>query len=323
MSGERIPVLVDCDPGIDDAAALLYLLGHERVDVVGITTVFGNNTAPVCAVNALRILELVGRADIPVAIGAEAPLDGTLDFVSTSVHGEDGLGDAGLPPLRGARPVEEDAVALIDRLSREHEGRLQLLAVAPLTNLAHALDRLPGVEERVARVVIMGGAADAPGNVTPAGEANIIHDPEAAQRVVAAGWETVLVPLDVTMRDLMTEAHLDRLRAEGGEVARFIADASEFYFDFYLEDSYDVRCAAQHDALAAGVLTGDVVPVSAPRLPVEVDCSDGPGRGKTWVDTRQRYRGFRGAPEGNCTVVLETDGRFAELLVDRLVRFRI
>jgi len=314
----RTPVVVDCDPGVDDAAALLYLLAHDGVDVVGITTVFGNNTAAVCAVNALRILELVGRTDIPVAVGAEAPVVGPAPELALEVHGVDGLGDAGLPPLGDARPVEESAVELIDRLSHEHAGRLRILAVAPLTNLADALERVPGLVDRVADVVIMGGAADAPGNMTVAGEANVLHDPEAAQAVISAPWETTLVPLDVTMRDVMVEDHLARLRASGSRAAAFIADASEHYFDFYYADAFDMRAAAQHDALAAGVLTGDVVPLSAPVLQVTVDCTDGAARGKTWCDTRQRYRDYTRGPAGNCRVVLETDGRFSDLLTERL-----
>src|SRR5690606_30121210 len=122
------------------------------------------------------------------------------------------------------------AVGMIDELSRQHDGRLRILALAPLTNLAQALDAMPALVTRGAGVVIMGGAADAPGNQSPAAEANIIHDPEAAQRVLTAGWPTVLVPLDVTMTEIITEDHRARLLAAGNPVADFVAATTDFYF---------------------------------------------------------------------------------------------
>lgn len=317
-TNRKTPVLVDCDTGIDDAMALLYLLAHDDIELVGVTTVFGNNTARQCAINSLRVLELVGRTDIPVAVGAEKPLVGEVTYLATHVHGTDGLGDAGLPLDVATEPVSETAVELIDRLSGEHDGELRILAIGPLTNLAHALDEVDGLTGRVRDVVIMGGAADAPGNQSPAAEANIIHDPEGAEVVISAEWETTLVPLDVTMREVLTDDHRSRLEADGSPEALFVAAATEFYFAAYGVESYGHRSSPCHDALAAGVLTGDVVPVTAPVIGVEVDCTDGPGRGATICDTRARYRGFTGVEGGNCRVVLETDGSFAEVLVAAL-----
>jgi len=317
-SSRRTPVLVDCDTGIDDAMALLYLLAHEDVELVGITTVFGNNTAHQCAINSLRVLELAGRTDVPVAIGTENPLVGEVTYLATHVHGKDGLGDAGLPTEVKTQPVTKMAVELIDEMSRRYKGELRILAVGPLTNLAHALDQLPGLTSRVRDVVIMGGAADAPGNQSPAAEANIIHDPEAAQRVITAEWETTLVPLDVTMREILTEAHRDALLATGLPIPTFVAAATEFYMRGYGMESYGTFSSPCHDALAAGVLTGEVQPRLAPIVPVEVDTSFGPSRGATICDTRTRYRNFTGVTGGNCRVVLETDGSFPDVLVRRL-----
>lgn len=316
----KTPVLVDCDTGIDDAMALLYLLAHDEVELVGVTTVFGNNTAQRCAINSLRVLELVGRTDIPVAVGAERPLVGEVTYLATHVHGSDGLGDAGMPVDITTQPTAESAVELIDRLSAEHAGELRVLAIGPLTNLAHALDQVDGLPDRVRDVVIMGGAADAPGNQSPAAEANIIHDPEAAEVVISADWETTLVPLDVTMREVLTDDHRATLEADGSPEALFVSAATEFYFAAYGTQSYGRRSSPCHDALAAGVLTGDVVPVTAPVIGVVVDCTDGPGRGATICDTRTRYRGFTGIEGGNCRVVLETDGTFPEVLVAALTR---
>jgi inosine-uridine nucleoside N-ribohydrolase len=318
MSARRTPVLVDCDTGIDDAMALLYLLAHDAVELVAITTVFGNNTAGQCAINSLRVLELAGRSDVPVAIGSESPLVGEVTYLATHVHGEDGLGDAGLPTSVKTQPVARTAVELIDEMSRRYAGELRILAVGPLTNLAHALDQLPGLTDRVRDVVIMGGAADAPGNQSPAAEANIIHDPEAAQRVIAAAWETTLVPLDVTMREVLTEAHRHALLATGKPIPAFVAAITEFYMRGYGMESYGTLSSPCHDALAAGVLTGEVQPRLAPVVPVEVDTSFGPSRGATICDTRTRYRNFTGITGGNCRVVLETDGTFPDRLVERL-----
>lgn len=318
MSDATTPVLVDCDTGIDDAMALLYLLASPQIEVVAITSVFGNNTAARCAHNTLRVLELVGRGDIPVAVGAEGPLVGPLTYLATHVHGTDGLGDAGLSTTTVAQPSSLTAVELLLQTARHHAGALRILALGPLTNLAHALEAAPELAGLVADVVIMGGAADAPGNQTPAAEANIVHDPEAAAAVLGAGWPTTLVPLDVTMTEIVTEAHVAALVAADTPVTRFVASASEFYFDHYGFSSYGRRCSPCHDAVAAAVLVGDVVPTSFPLVDVQVDCTDGPGRGATICDTRGRYRGFVGTPQGRTRVALRTDGTFPDLMVDRL-----
>lgn len=315
---ERTPVLVDCDTGVDDAMALLYLLHRDDIEVVGITSVFGNNTAAQCAHNSLRVLELVGREDIPVAVGAENPLVGEVTYLATHVHGDDGLGDSGLPMEVSTALSPLTAVELIDELSERHRGRLRMLAVGPLTNVAHALDAIPDLTDRVTDIVIMGGAADVAGNQSAAAEANIIHDPEAAQRVLTAPWSTTLVPLDVTMTEIVTEEHRARLIAADTPVTRFVAATTDFYFGGYGFESYGRRCSPCHDALAAGILTGEMVPTVFPLLHIEVDCSDSPGRGATIVDTRGRYRGFPDQDGATCRVALVTDGSFADKLVAAL-----
>jgi purine nucleosidase len=318
MTTTRTPVVMDCDTGVDDAMALLYLLSRPDIDLVGVTTVFGNNQAGQSAVNTLRILELVGRADIPVAVGAENPLVGDVTYLATHVHGPQGLGDVVFTDEVATAPVAESAVALIDRLSRAHAGSLRLLATGPLTNIAHLLAQVPDVVERVADVVIMGGAADAPGNQTPAAEANIVHDPEAAQAVITASWATTLVPLDVTMTEILTEQHRAELAASDNPAARLIAQITDFYFGEFGEDSFGYRCSPCHDALAAAILTGEVVPEVFPQIDVQVDCTDGPGRGATICDTRSQYRHWDPMPGGNCRVALVTDGTFPDKLVRAL-----
>ncbi|HQZ35893.1 MAG TPA: nucleoside hydrolase [Ilumatobacteraceae bacterium] len=319
VTAGRTTVLVDCDTGIDDAMALLYLLACDHIEIVGITSVFGNNTAQRCAHNTLRVLTLAGRTDIPVAVGAEMPLVGEVTYLATHVHGTDGLGDAGLPDDVAVELCTSTAVELISAAARQYPGALRILALGPLTNLAMALRADPALTGLVADVVIMGGAADAPGNQTPAAEANIVHDPEAAAEVLGAAWATTLVPLDVTMTEIVTEQHVARMVAAGTPVATFVAAISQFYFDHYGVSSYGRRCSPCHDAVAAAVLTGDVVPTVFPRIDVVVDCTDGPGRGATICDTRARYRGFHGVPEGRCRVALATAGTFSDQLVARLI----
>lgn len=314
------PVLVDCDTGIDDAIALLYLLSSEQADVRAITTVFGNISAATAATNCLRILELVGRPDIPVALGAEVPILGYTPKLAPYVHGDDGLGNTGLPQPKGSVVPESAAQTIVDA-AHASPGELHIIATGPLTNLATALALDPGLVDLVAHVTIMGGAAEVPGNETAAGEANILHDPEGAQRVLDAGWSTTLVPLDVTMKELITEAHRTRLAAAGNPIADLVAAITDFYFDFFALDSFTERCSPVHDALAAAIALGDVVPLLAPVVPVVVDCSSGPSRGLTLCDTRGRYRGFPPVEGATCAVVLQTDGTFADALIDRFVQW--
>ncbi|MDR2564471.1 MAG: nucleoside hydrolase [Bifidobacteriaceae bacterium] len=317
MNGPTKRVLVDCDTGIDDAMAILYLLGTPGVDVVALTTVFGNISAATAAANCLRLLELTGRTDIPVSIGAERTVTGETPVLAPHVHGEDGAGNTALPAPT-VQPSELTAAEQIARQARRHAGELTLLAVGPLTNLAAALASEPKLDQLVRRVVVMGGAAEVAGNQTAAAEANILHDPEAASAVLNARWDCVLVPLDVTMRELLTEEHRARLEKAATPVSSLVARITDHYFDYFKAESFDRRCSPCHDALAAAIAVGDYQPTLAPRVPVEVECGAGPARGATICDTRSRYRGFAGAPAGRTQVVLRTPGVFADQLVDRL-----
>ncbi|HEY5834882.1 nucleoside hydrolase [Streptomyces sp.] len=312
-------LLVDCDTGVDDALALLYLLADPDVDIRGITTVFGNTTSATAAKNTLRVLELAGRTDIPVAVGASATLLGHQVATSSHVHGDDGLGGTGLPEPVTA-PTTEPAAQLMVRLARENPGELHILATAPLTNLATALLLEPGLPALVKHVTVMGGAIGVPGNVTPVAEANVYHDPEAARAVLAAGWPVTLVPLDVTMDELLTEELAGELARHGGRTTSFAASVLRHYLDFYERNVFGVRAAACHDPLAAAIAVGDVVPVLAPVVPVDVETGHGPARGMVVADLRGRYRGYPARPDAAVRVVLETPRTFARQLVDRLCR---
>lgn len=333
-------LLVDCDTGIDDALALLYLLGDPAVELCGITTVFGNTTAAGAARNSLRVLDVAGRrASVPVVAGSELTLLGLEPERAAHVHGDDGLGGlarrtvsglgeagsevatrcadgsaaSGGPPCAAA----EHAAVFVNRVTKERPGEVHLLATGPLTNLALALALDPGLVERVASVTIMGGAVHAPGNVTSRAEANIHKDPEAARRVLSAPWPVTLVPLDATMGEVLTEDHRRDLLGSGTATGMFAAEILDQYFDFYVS-VYGRRAAACHDPLAAAIATGAVRPTSQMTVAVEVDSGYGPARGATLCDTRGRYNDHPVATTARCTVVLETDGTFPDRLAARL-----
>jgi inosine-uridine nucleoside N-ribohydrolase len=295
-------ILLDCDPGHDDAIALLLALASPEVELLGVTTAAGNQTLEKTTANALRVLELAGRGEIPVAAGADRPLLRE-PFVATYVHGETGLDGPDLPPPEG-RPVEEHAV---DFLAERVKGST-LVATGPLTNVALLLALRP--EARPARLVLMGGAI-AEGNVTPAAEFNIWADPEAASRVFASGLDVTMVGLDVTHRALLTPAHAERLRGTG-RVGRVVAELLDFYGVFHRE-VYGFDGAPIHDAVAlAHAFRPDLLELE--RLNVEIDCESSLCRGRTVVDL---WRRSGREPNAHVAVGIDSEA-FLGLLLERL-----
>lgn len=313
------PFYLDCDTGIDDALALAYLLASPLSDVVGIGTVSGNVSAAAGARNTLDLLALAGSADVPVAVGAHDPLVGSFAGGAPWVHGENGIGEVSLAPS-GASLAEESAAEMLVRLARSHAGSLRVLAIGPLTNIAEALRLEPSLPSLVESVTVMGGAALAPGNITPVAEANIWHDPEAAALVLAAEWDVTLVPLDVTMASVLEDPHRQALLASSSPVAQVLGEMLGYYFRFY-EDIYRRPCSAMHDPLAAALAVGAVKPALAPVVRAAVDTSDGPGRGQTVCDLRGLYAGYPPVKGARCRVVLALEEDFAPHLVETLLGF--
>ena len=309
--------LLDCDTGIDDALALGYLLADNADALVAVTTVFGNVSVGQATQNTLDLLAVAGHADIPVHVGAASSLDGVFSGSAHRVHGANGFGGVELE----RSPVDasaESAPAAIVRLAHEHAGRLVIIAVGPLTNLAIALSLDPSIAELIDEVVIMGGAVLHPGNATPVGEANIWHDPEAAQRVLGSNLRVVLVPLDATMRQRLTAADAAELRAAPGRIPRLIGSALEHYLSFYTGVFGAPECAL-HDPLAVALAVGDEQVLRSARTTLAVDCSAGPARGMTVADLRTSYRGPVDREDEVNVVVLETAEGFGARLLQKLL----
>jgi inosine-uridine nucleoside N-ribohydrolase len=299
-----IPILLDCDPGHDDAIALLLALASPEVELRGVTTVAGNQTVEKTTANAIRVLELAGRGDVPVAKGSPRPLVRE-PFVAAYVHGETGLDGPRLTAPQ-AEPVAGHAV---DFLAERLEGAT-LVATGPLTNVALLLARHP--DARPERIVLMGGAI-AEGNVTPAAEFNVWADPEAATRVFASGLDVTMVGLDVTHRALLTRAHAERLRGSG-RIGTFVAELLDFYGVFHRE-VYGFDGSPVHDAVAvAQVIRPELLQLE--RLNVQVDCESELCRGRTVVDVWRRT-GLE--PTASVAVGIDAEG-FLDLLLERLAR---
>lgn len=275
-------IVLDTDPGIDDAVAILYLAAQAEVDIVAVGSVHGNVSAQLAAANSRRILDVLGLDDVPVAVGAARPLAQPL-ATSEIVHGPHGLGDWTAPePSRP--PVRESAAEQIVQLARQHPGELDLLALGPLTNVALALLLEPELPHLLRSVMAMGGAVDTPGNITPFAEANIFHDPEAADLVFAAGFQLTLVALDVTHHARADGEWLDNLAASTGPRGKFAHEVLGFYVDFYSR-MLGERCCTLYDPLAAALLTHPDL-ATYRELPVSVELRGGHTRGQTVADLR-------------------------------------
>lgn len=237
-------IIIDTDPGVDDSMAILFAFNSPELEVVGLTSIFGNVHTDLATQNALRLVELSGHPAVPVAHGADLPLVVPLSYVADFVHGTDGLGNTYQPPPHG-QALDISAAQFIVETVMAQPGEITLVPVGPLTNIALALALEPRIAENVAEVVIMGGAATVNGNVTPAAEANIIHDPHAADIVFTANWPVTMVGLDVTTQTLMSEAYLASLRSS--RTGQFIFEISRFYQKFYEERFAGMQAIQTHD----------------------------------------------------------------------------
>jgi inosine-uridine nucleoside N-ribohydrolase len=271
-------IIIDTDPGIDDAMAIFYALESPEVDVVGLTTVFGNAHTSVCTTNALKLLEIAERTDIPVARGADRPLAmpyrGPADFV----HGADGQGNVNLSPPT-TQVVGIDAAHFIIQTVMASPGEVSLVPLGPLTNIALAMLIEPALTSNVAEIVLMGGNAFCGGNASPAAEANILNDPEAADIVFGADCPIVMAGLDVTEQTVMTSADLAQFATFDNARSRHLAAILPYYRDFYLTRT-GLDGIFVHDSTTISYL---VAPQHFTWVehPIRVDCGHSFCRGKT------------------------------------------
>ncbi|RPJ28920.1 MAG: nucleoside hydrolase [Chloroflexi bacterium] len=272
-------IIIDTDPGVDDALAFLLALASPEIKLEALTTTQGNVTLDKATRNALSVLELAHASHIPVASGSMVPLVQPLR-ASADVHGESGIGNSNLPDPQ-AKPVPGHAVDyLIERVLAE-PNEISIFPIGPLTNIAMAIRKEPKFAKAVKELVIMGGAIRESGNITPLAEFNIYVDPHAAHIVFHSGIPITLIPLDVTHKCLLKLEHVDRLMKINSPISRFIRDAVEVYLKFSFERGFDG--VALHDPLTLAA-------VSAPELLtlkeyyVDVDISGGVSMGKTFAD---------------------------------------
>jgi pyrimidine-specific ribonucleoside hydrolase len=291
------PIVIDCDPGHDDAIAILLALASPEVELRGVISVAGNQTVDKTTRNALKVLELAGRSDIPVARGADAPLRRPLR-TAAHVHGESGLDGPDLPEP-SATTYEGDPAEWL-------EPGVVLVPTGPLTNVARFVERGVAIE----RIVWMGGAI-AEGNITPAAEFNAFVDPEAAAAVFGSGIDLTMVGLDVTHKALFTRAHADRLRGTG-RAGRVVAELSDFFQRFH-EERYGFDGSPIHDAMAVAHVI-DPTLLETVHCNVEIETGSRFCDGRTVVDRWLVKSGRRNAHVG-----VDVDApRFLDLLVERI-----
>ncbi|KAL3532073.1 hypothetical protein ACH5RR_005594 [Cinchona calisaya] len=230
----RHKLIIDTDPGIDDSMAILMAFQSPDLEVLGLTTIFGNVSTEDATRNALLLCEIAGYPGVPVAEGSPEPLKGGKPCIADFIHGSDGLGNLFIPPTKSKKIEKSASEFLVDKVS-EFPGEVSILALGPLTNLALAVKRDSSFASKVKRIVVLGGAFFTLGNVNPAAEANIYGDPEAADVVFTSGANIDIISINITTQVKMTDADLDELKLSNGKHAQFVCKMCKFYRDWHVE----------------------------------------------------------------------------------------
>lgn len=307
---KALPIIIDCDPGHDDAIALILALASPKLNVLAVTTSAGNQTPDKTLRNALRILTLLGRHDIPVAGGAPKPLLREL-IIADNVHGESGL-DGPTLPEPGFAPQALTAVELMAKTLRASTEPVTLVPTGPLTNIALLLSAHPELKAKIARIVLMGGSAG-PGNWTPAAEFNIYVDPEAAEMVFGAGVPITMCGLDVTHAAQVMDEDIERIRAITNPIARTVAELLDFFMIYHRDPKWGFVGAPLHDPCT-------IVWLLRPELFEGIECHvsvETQGQYTVGMTVVDRYR--LSPHEPNATVLLGVERQgFIDLLVEQL-----
>lgn len=242
-------IIIDTDPGIDDAMAIFLALQSPEVQVIGLTTIYGNVYTTLATRNALHLLEVAGRTDIPVAEGSHVTLTkGTKLRIADFVHGADGLGNQNFPPPKG-KPLEESAAAFLVRQAKVNPGKVTVVALGPLTNIALALQLDPEFANNIGQIVLLGGAFAVNGNVNPAAEANIFGDPDAADVVFTSGANVLAVGINVTHQVVLTDSDREKLASSNGKFAQYLTKILDVYFSYH-QEAYNTKGVYLHDPTA-------------------------------------------------------------------------
>jgi pyrimidine-specific ribonucleoside hydrolase len=302
---KKIPVIIDCDPGHDDAIALILAFAHESLDVKAVTVVAGNQTLDKTLLNAKKILSFIGKHP-PVAAGAAAPMFRKLE-TAPSVHGESGL-DGPVIPEPDFREEPVPAVELLRKTIMENPEPVTLIPIGPLTNIGILFSAYPEVKKNIRQISLMGGGIEM-GNWTSAAEFNIYVDPEAADIVFTSGIPLVMAPLDVTHRAMITKEELERLRNFGGKVPVLVAEILDFFFEFHISQGF--AGAPLHDPCAVAWLIKPELFTVKP-YHVDIETTGKHTAGMTLADRRP----WTGA-KPNATVLLDLDREgFIQLIID-------
>ena len=303
-------IIIDTDPGVDDALAFLLALASPEIQLEALTTTHGNVTVEKATRNALSVLELARAPYIPVAQGSMFPLVQTLLRADGFVHGASGIGNAQLPKPR-AKPILQHAVDYLIERALAEPNQMSIFPIGPLTNIAMAIRKQPELIKIVKELVIMGGAIQEGGNITPLAEFNIFADPHAAHIVFHSGIPITLIPLDATHKCLLGQKHLDRLNKINSPITRFISEAVGVYLESSLKLGY--QGSAMHDPLTlATILAPELLTLK--EYYVDVDISGGVSMGKTFAD----FYHVTQKPT-NMKVALDVRGEeFIELFLQRM-----
>ena len=305
-------IILDTDPGADDALAIMLMLASPEINLEAITTVHGNVTLDKTTRNALALLEFLNATHIPVAKGCTVPLvKPPHQAQGEVVHGSSGMGRTNLPEPK-TQPIKVHAVDyLIERFLAEPK-ELTLFAIGPLTNVALAIRQEPKFAECIKELVIMGGAVRSGGNMSPLAEFNISEDPHAAHVVFNSGIPITLIPLDATYKCLLTSADIERLNKIDSPIARFVRDVTADYMEFYLKYEGFAGCALHDPLTVAAIIAPELLSIE--QHYVNVDISGGVSTGKTYADFMKVAK-----KPVNMKVTLDVKGReFVELFIERI-----
>ncbi|ALM52636.1 nucleoside hydrolase [Halomonas huangheensis] len=301
------PIIFDTDPGVDDAQAIAIALRHPEIELLGMTTTFGNVDVETATHNALLLAQLAGD-DIPVAQGAACPMVKPRHPAPKHIHGDNGLGNIELPEVTGQADPRSAAQFIVDTVN-QRPGEVTLVAVGPLGNLAAALQLDPAITGKVKNVIVMGGSIREGGNVTPVAEANIFNDAHAAQRVLTAAWPLTLVGLDVTHRCVLTPAHMARIESAQGKLGKVLAGSYAFYREFY-RGALGIDGCCPHDSVAlAWLVKPELFTTAQGHLHV---VTEGAAEGQTlFAPMGRKFIEERWSMTPEQTVCLDVDGEAA------------